>query len=347
MIDNVILDWSGTLANDLDPVIAATNRIFEDYGRAPLSRDEFRRQFRLPFSEFYAEHLPEATTEGLEHLYHQFFVDLQDDVALLPGAREFLEFCRDTNRRTFLLSTIREDHWETQSTNLGVADFFEHAYAGVRDKRERIHAILRDHRLDPARTLFAGDMTHDIETARHGGVLSVALLTGFDPPEKLAAAHPDVTLPNLDPLRKLLGAPPRRPIATVGALLFNPTGEVLLVRTTKWSGMWGIAGGKIRRGETAIEALRRETAEETGLELSDIRFALVQDCIDSAEFMYPEHFLLLNYTATTRSTEITLNDEADAFEWVTLETALTRPLNTPTRNLIEWAIANRPAHNTP
>lgn len=346
MIDNVILDWSGTLANDLDPVLVATNRIFEDYGRAPLSRDEFRKQFRLPFSEFYAELLPEATTEGLENLYHQFFVDLQDDVTLLPGAREFLEFCRDTGRRTFLLSTIREDHWEAQSTNLGVADFFEHAYAGVRDKRERIHGILRDHHLDPKRTLFAGDMTHDIETARHGGVLSVALLTGFDPPDKLAAAHPDVTLPGLDPLRLLLGVPTRRPIATVGALIFNPAGEVLLVRTTKWSGLWGIAGGKIRRGETAIDALRRETREETGLELSEVRFALVQDCIDSKEFMRPEHFLLLNYTAATRTTDITLNDEADAFEWVSLGNALTRPLNAPTRTLIEWVLANGRAKTT-
>ncbi len=204
MIKNVLLDWSGTLADDLGPVLKASNAIFRHYGRTELSRAEFRQHFRLPFSGFYAEFLPEATSEGLEVLYEGFFAGLQTEVSLLPGAREFLDFCRQTHRRTFLLSTIKPDHFDLQAAALGVRDAFEHPYVGIMDKREKIREILETHSLDPAETMFVGDMVHDIETARHGGVLDVAVLTGFDPLEKLAAVSPSVVVENLGALQRLL-----------------------------------------------------------------------------------------------------------------------------------------------
>jgi len=205
MIRNILLDWSGTLADDLGPVLQATNAIFREYGRAELSLAEFRHHFRLPFSGFYAELLPEATLEGLEPLYEKFFAGLQDDVNLLPGSREFLDFCKRTDRRIFLLSTIKRNHFVAQAGRLGVIDEFEHAYVEVMDKREVIREILRERGLDPSETAFVGDMVHDVETARHGGVLDIAVTTGFDPVEKLIAASPTVLVDGLPTLQRLLG----------------------------------------------------------------------------------------------------------------------------------------------
>jgi len=59
--------------------------------------------------------------------------------------------------------------------------------------------------------------------------------------------------------------PRDHPVATVGALISNPEGQILLVRTHKWGHTYGIPGGKIEKGETAVAALRREIREETGL----------------------------------------------------------------------------------
>ncbi len=205
MIRNLLLDWSGTLADDLGPVLSATNAIFRHYGRAEFTLEEFREKFRLPFSGFYTELLPEATDEGLEALYERFFLGLNDDVELLPGALDFLDYCRKTSRRIFLLSTIKASHFELQATRLGVRGHFDHAYVAIKDKREKIREILVTHSLDPAETAFVGDMVHDIETAHHGGVLSIAVLTGFDPAEKLLPARPDVICQNLAAVQRLLG----------------------------------------------------------------------------------------------------------------------------------------------
>lgn len=204
MIRNVILDWSGTLADDLPAVLLATNLIFREYGKQELTLDEFRRHFRLPFSGFYSEFLPEATSEGLEALYERFFHGLQDGIPLLPGAWDFLEYCRASGRRTFLLSTIKATHFDKQADRLGVKPFFEHCYVEIMDKREKIREILSLHQLDPRETMFVGDMVHDIETARHGGVLDVAVLTGFDPVDKLLSVQPTVVIRDITALRSII-----------------------------------------------------------------------------------------------------------------------------------------------
>ena len=334
MLRNLLLDWSGTLVDDLPPVIGATNYVLEQFGKPPLTRDEFRRHFRLPFTEFYEEFLPDVPLVELDALFHRRFVEIQDEVAPLPGLYEFLDFCRAGGRRLFLLSSMKQEHFNVQSAKLGLRDYFEHPYAGVIDKRAKIGSILETHGLARDETAFVGDMIHDVETARHGGVMSIAVLTGYDSIEKLTPAKPDVVVSSLHELRRLLMHESHtRPVATVGALI-SYRGKLLMARTRKWSNKWGIPGGKIERGETAEEALRREVREETGLELRNIRFVTVQDCVDSREFHHPAHFLLLNYTAEADRDAVVLNDEAEEFRWVAPEEAVCMDLNAPTRILL-------------
>lgn len=127
----------------------------------------------------------------------------------------------------------------------------------------------------------------------------------------------------------------RLPIATVGALIFNAAGEVLMIRTHKWSNLWGIPGGKIIWGESSEDALLREIKEETNLDVKNVQFALVQDCIRSREFYREEHFVLLNYTCRCMGEpDVKLNDEGREFRWVTVSVALKMPINQPTRTLL-------------
>ena len=207
MLRNLLLDWSGTLVDDLPPVIGATNFVLEKHGRPPLSREEFRQKFRLPFTEFYEEYLPDIPLHELDAAFHGHFVTIQDDVTPLPGLYEFLDFCRESGRRLFLLSSMKREHYEVQSAKLGLAHYFEHPYVGVLDKRAKIGEVLEMHGLDRDETAFVGDMIHDVETARHGGVMSIAVLTGYDSIEKLTPSKPDVVVSSLDALRKLLQDP--------------------------------------------------------------------------------------------------------------------------------------------
>ena len=359
MIRNIIFDWSGTLVDDLPAVWRASNHVFSQAGVEELSLDQFRAEFQLPFEGFYRRYTPDVPMERLEEWFHGRFREVQDSVVGLPHARAFLELCRRHGIRTFLLSAVHPDHYAVQAETTGLGGFIDHPYIGVWDKRRRIHDILAEHALDPAQTLFIGDMQHDIETAKHGGLHSVAVLTGYNGLEQLRASQPDLIVEHLGELRELFerdafhlphqqvpttAAPKPMPIATVGAAIFNDAGEVLMIRTQKWSGLWGIPGGKIHWGEASEDALRREVLEETALRVTDVEFVLVQDCIHSKEFYRDAHFLLLNYACRAPGEQsVTLNEEAQDFRWVSLDDAYALPLNTPTRILLDALVARRGA----
>lgn len=359
MIRNIIFDWSGTLVDDLPAVWRASNHVFSRAGVEELSLDRFRAEFQLPFEGFYRRFTPDVPMARLEEWFHGRFREVQDTVVGLPHAREFLELCRRHGIRTFLLSAVHPDHFAVQAASTGFGGYIDHPYVGVWDKRDRIRGIVAEHGLDPAHTLFIGDMQHDIETAKHGGLHSVAVLTGYNGLEQLRTAQPDLIVEHLGELRHLferdafhlpgqkntaVPAAAPMPISTVGAAIFNDAGEVLMIRTQKWSGLWGIPGGKIHWGEASEDALRREVLEETALSVTDVAFVLVQDCIHSTEFYRDAHFLLLNYTCHAPGEQpVTLNEEAQDFRWMTLENAMTLPLNTPTRVLLEAIIARRTA----
>jgi phosphoglycolate phosphatase-like HAD superfamily hydrolase/ADP-ribose pyrophosphatase YjhB (NUDIX family) len=349
VIRNVIFDWSGTLVDDLPAVLQASNHVFRQAGVPELTLDQFRAEFCLPFKRFYDRYVPHVPLPRLEVWFHEEFRRAQGAVTPLPHAREFLEFCRSRGWRTFVLSSVHRDHYATQAAGTGFGAFIDHPYIEVWDKTAKIHALLGEHGLDPRETIFIGDMAHDIETARHGGVWSCAVLTGYNRLEQLRASEPDLIVEHLGELQTLFtgnglsldravnaAALFPHPIATVGALIRDDAGRVLMIRTQKWSGLWGIPGGKIKWGEPSLDALRRELKEETGLDVTDIRFVMVQDCIHSKEFYRDAHFLLLNYTCRVNGpADVTLNDEAQEFRWATRDEALAMNLNQPTRTLLD------------
>ena len=355
MIRNIIFDWSGTLVDDLPAVWRATNYVLAQAERAEMTLEKFRAEFCLPFTLFYERHVGHIPLPQLESWFHTRFREVQDSVCELPHARDFLEFCRARKLRTFLLSTIHRDHFKVQSAVTGFDKYLERPYLSVWDKREKIHEILAENHLAPDETLFIGDMQHDIETARHGGIHSCAVLTGYNTLEQLRLARPDLIVEHLAELRDLLETndlqlhrdhtlPGHKlsPIVTVGALILNAAAEVLMIKTHKWSELWGIPGGKVKWGETCLAALAREIKEETNLDIDNIELVLVQDCIHSPEFYRPAHFVLLNYTChCLGEPQVVLNDEACDFLWVPIAEALTMPLNQPTRNLL--AAVNSPS----
>ncbi len=196
-IKNVFLDWSGTIVDDLPPVLEATNRVMSYYSKPGFTHESFCRDFCLPFRNFYDRFLPGIPMNELDALYTKFFDMSQKMVTEIKGARDFLDYCVATGRRIFLLSAIKNDHFESQAKRLDLRGYFECPYTEVVDKSQRIHGIMRDLEIDCRETLFAGDMQHDVETANAANLLSVATLTGYNSRSQLNVAAPDMIVEDL------------------------------------------------------------------------------------------------------------------------------------------------------
>ena len=90
---------------------------------------------------------------------------------------------------------------------------------------------------------------------------------------------------------------PERPIIGVGGVIISD-GRVLLVRRggPPLQGQWSIPGGILEVGETLIEGVRRELAEETGIDVRVRTLIEVFERIDrdpSGKAQY--HFVVLDY----------------------------------------------------
>ena len=105
------------------------------------------------------------------------------------------------------------------------------------------------------------------------------------------------------------------PEPTVGALIFNPEGKLFLMKSHKWGEKFVIPGGHIELGESAEDALRREINEETGLDIFDIEYIGMQEFIFDNAFWKKRHFIFLDYSCKTNSSEVKLNSEGQEFGW--------------------------------
>ena len=204
MFRSLILDWSGTLVDDSGPTLTATNAVLSAYGKKPMSWENFRESFRLPYSEWYEDHVPGVSLVELEEHFRHSFDASEESVTPLNGTREFLEWCSENGIRLFVLTSMNSEIFSEQVKRFGFQRHFEAVYSGIIDKRKVIAELIQDKGLVKEETAYVGDMLHDIETAHFGGVSSVAVLSGYDPLEKLETGEPTFIISSIKSLHAML-----------------------------------------------------------------------------------------------------------------------------------------------
>jgi nucleoside triphosphatase len=109
---------------------------------------------------------------------------------------------------------------------------------------------------------------------------------------------------------------PKYPVPVVRAIIPDAGGRVLFLRRaagTHGGSGWCLPGGKIDYGNLVEDALRRELAEETGLQVQQSRFLFFQDSLP----LEPEGMHCINfYYECLCPGEPRLNDESTEFAWV-------------------------------
>lgn len=117
---------------------------------------------------------------------------------------------------------------------------------------------------------------------------------------------------------------PRGIEIVTGAVIENTNGEILMVKSPKWSNKWCMPGGHLDPGETISQAVLREAKEETGLKLKPVKIVSFGELINPADFYRPAHFIYFDlWCLLEGDQEIKLDGiELGEFKWVTSEEAL-------------------------
>jgi nucleoside triphosphatase len=126
------------------------------------------------------------------------------------------------------------------------------------------------------------------------------------------------------------------PEPTVGALIVNKEGKILLVRSHKWFDKFTLPGGHIEVGETMVEAVKREVKEEVGLEVEVGHLLLMQEAIFAPEFYKKRHFIFIDFACRSKDEHVKLDqDELQDHIWVYPGAAYNLKLDSFTKNTID------------
>jgi ADP-ribose pyrophosphatase YjhB (NUDIX family) len=132
---------------------------------------------------------------------------------------------------------------------------------------------------------------------------------------------------------------PERPLVGVGGVVIAD-GRALLIRRggPPLEGEWSIPGGMLELGETFEEGVRRELAEETGLEVR------VLDFIEVFERIFPGkdgrtqyHFVILDYLCAAEGGEAKAASDVTAVAWAREEELARYSLTTTATRVIKRA----------
>lgn len=89
---HLVWDWNGTLLDDIDLVVRATNAAFASVGGPVVTVEEHRRDFRRPINDYYTGVLGRPVSDAefvlLDRVFHQSYRDSLATVALAKDARE-------------------------------------------------------------------------------------------------------------------------------------------------------------------------------------------------------------------------------------------------------------------
>lgn len=106
--------------------------------------------------------------------------------------------------------------------------------------------------------------------------------------------------------------------ARVGAkvIIENKLGRILVLRRSanmSRPGGWDFPGGASDFGEAMENTVIRETREETGLEIFDLKLAVSHSSISEDN----DYTVLTGFIAKTQSAQVTISHEHDFVEWIT------------------------------
>jgi phosphoglycolate phosphatase-like HAD superfamily hydrolase len=178
---HVVWDWNGTLLDDLEIVIEATNVGISAYGVAPMDENVYRDHFTRPVRAFYdslfGRPISDMEWAHLNKSFHDEYRARIERAALTPDAIPAIDEVVALGWTQSLLS-MSVQTWLNEAVEArGLTERFDlvdgltGATGGL--KTAHLAAHIARLRLDSSRVFVIGDTPDDVAAARQSGAVAI------------------------------------------------------------------------------------------------------------------------------------------------------------------------------
>jgi pyrophosphatase PpaX len=213
MIQAVLFDIDGTLAETTSMIIECYSEVFEHYLGRTYSRAEIMAILSVagrPETAIIGERIREEQVDEAVNFYRSLYAErLRAEARLYPGVRRLLSGLSSSGQQVAIVTG--KSKWSSEFTleEFGIKNYFRALITGedVEEPKPSPQGVLRAVQClgsDASKTLYVGDAAIDIEAGRAAGVLTGAALWGATTKEKLLDMKPDFAFETVQDLEKIV-----------------------------------------------------------------------------------------------------------------------------------------------
>lgn len=198
-----VFDLDGTLLDSYEGIHDALSDVLSHFGRPPVTIDQTRRLVGHGLEALVAKVLPEELrADAVNHFRFRYKVNAPKLTKLMPGAELVVTELWRRGIRLAIASNKPAVFSRQLLSGFGLAELFTFIGGpdlGFTEKPDpgMVLAALRAMRASPEETLYVGDMTVDVATARAAGLPVAVVPEGSSTREELEAERPDFLLSSL------------------------------------------------------------------------------------------------------------------------------------------------------
>lgn len=195
----VMLDWNGTLLDDLHICYLGVTRIFEHFNLKPPSLEDYRNNVTSDILSFYHERgVPKnVTLADLNVIYKAVVEKNWERVDVARHIYEVIKRLRERGIKLAIITMENDEIMQRRLLQFGLLNKFDLVVSRVRNKAEVMKTAMENFGVKPNEAFYVGDTVSDVEEAKKAGVVSIAYTGGFNSREKLEAAKPDFLIDDL------------------------------------------------------------------------------------------------------------------------------------------------------
>ncbi len=189
---HIIWDWNGTLLDDAHVGAEIFNEMMAEYGKAPITFEDYTMHLRFPVADFYVQHgfdFSKTSFEEISEYYIGAYNRRRFECGLHDGALDTIRALRENGSTQSVLSAYKKPFLLETISHYGIEEYFDsidgldNIYAHSKEELGKRHVL--SIKIPKDEIIMIGDTEHDKHTADAMGVKSALISKGHNHPERL------------------------------------------------------------------------------------------------------------------------------------------------------------------